>query len=177
MGFVDQHPSLDAVADYRPMVEVVEQIVGESVWLFQDMAMIKPPRGREKPWHQDHAYFNLPLETRIVAAWIALSDASVANGCMHVISGGHREGPRTHFARRDWQLCDQHVLQENQLALPMKAGDVMLFDGKLPHRTPTNRTNEWRWALQFHYLPHTASEVDESVRLEAFGSEGKDVTC
>ena len=56
------------------------------------MALLKPPRGREKPWHQDHAYFNLPLDTPIVGVWIALDEATPENGCMHVIPGSHREG-------------------------------------------------------------------------------------
>ena len=115
MGFVDAHPPLAAVAKHRPLLDLVERIAGEPIRLFQDMAMIKPPGGREKPWHQDHAYFNLPVETRVVAAWVALSDVSVENGCMHVIPGGHRSGPRIHFMRRDWQLCDADVLAERRL--------------------------------------------------------------
>ena len=31
------------------------------------MALLKPPGGgREKPWHQDKAYFNLTLDTPVV---------------------------------------------------------------------------------------------------------------
>ena len=86
---------------------------------------------------------------------------------MHVIPGGHGGGPRVHFSKGGWQLCDEHILQESHLALPMTVGDLMLFDGKLPHGTPTNRTDDWRWALQFHYLPRSASEVDKSVRQQA----------
>ena len=177
MGFVDFHPPLAAIANHPSLIEAVTRIVGEPVRLFQDMAMIKPPGGREKPWHQDHAYFNLPLDTRVVAVWAALSDVTVANGCMHVIPGGHRAGPRVHFVRRDWQICDEHVIEESRLAVPMSAGDLMLFDGKLPHGTPTNQTDEQRWALQLHYIPQTASEVEETLRLETFGSEGKNVIC
>ena len=52
---------------------VVRRIIGEEPMLFQDMALLKPPRvGREKPWHQDHAYFDLELRTRVVGVWIAL---------------------------------------------------------------------------------------------------------
>ena len=41
--------------------------------LFQDQALLKPRGiGREKPWHQDHAFFNLPLGTPIIGCWIAL---------------------------------------------------------------------------------------------------------
>ncbi|WP_269542094.1 phytanoyl-CoA dioxygenase family protein [Cerasicoccus fimbriatus] len=39
--------------------------------------------GREKPWHQDKAYFDFPLNDRVVGVWIALGEATVANGCMH----------------------------------------------------------------------------------------------
>ncbi len=177
MGFVDSHPPLAAVAQHPPLVQTVERIVGSQPRLFQDMAMIKPPGGREKPWHQDHAYFNLPLDTRVVAAWVALSDVTVDNGCMHVIPGGHRDGPRIHFMRRDWQICDTDVVQERRQAVPMAVGDLMLFDGKLPHGTPTNRTDGQRWALQLHYIPRDASEVDESLRLASFGSGGKEVSC
>lgn len=177
MGFVEKHPPLLAAAEYPPLLEVIERIADVPMRLFQDMAMIKPPGGREKPWHQDHAYFNLPLDTRVVAVWTALSDVTVANGCMHVIPGGHRDGPRPHFMRRDWQFCDDHVAGDRRLALPMEPGDLMLFDGKLPHGTPTNQTDQQRWALQVHYMPRTATEVGEALRLQAFGSEGKGVTC
>ncbi len=59
----------------------------------------------------------------------------------------------------------------------MGPGDVLLFDGKLPHGTPINRTDAFRWAVQFHYRPGTAESVDDETRLAAFGSEGKGVTC
>ena len=177
MGFVVTHPPLAAVAHYGPLLRTIGRMAGAPLQLFQDMAMIKPPEGREKPWHQDHAYFNLPLDTPVVAAWVALSDATIENGCMHVMPGGNRTGPRIHFMRRDWQICDTDVVRERRLAVPMAVGDVLLFDGKLPHGTPTNRTEQQRWALQLHYIPRDAREVDEGLRLETFGSEGKDVSC
>ncbi|MFW6213947.1 MAG: phytanoyl-CoA dioxygenase family protein [Spirochaetota bacterium] len=40
------------------------------------MALVKPPGGREKPWHQDHACFDLPLDSTIVGVWIALGHAT-----------------------------------------------------------------------------------------------------
>lgn len=176
-GFVEQHPPLETTALKPEMIAVLERIAGEKVKLFQDMAMIKPAGGREKPWHQDHAYFNFPLDTKIVGVWIALGRVTPENGCMFVIAGGHHTGPRLHFRRRDWQLCDADVVPERKMALPMEAGDVMIFSAKLPHGTPTNRTEDHRWALQYHYVPVSAIPTDDSVRLAAFGSEGKDVTC
>ncbi|MCM2273919.1 MAG: phytanoyl-CoA dioxygenase family protein [Candidatus Didemnitutus sp.] len=177
MGFVPDHPPLAAAALKPELLALVERLAREPARLFQDMAMIKPAGGREKPWHQDHAYFNFPVGTRIVGVWIALGSVNPENGCMFVLAGGHKLGPRIHFKRRDWQICDTEIMACRQMALPMEAGDIMLFDAKLPHGTPTNRTNENRWALQFHYVPHSAQGVADELRLAVFGSEGKNVTC
>jgi phytanoyl-CoA hydroxylase len=177
LGFVEHHPPLAALAYDPGLLGVVRRLIGAAPLLFQDMALIKPPFGREKPWHQDHAYFNLPIATPIAGVWLPLEPATPENGCMHLIPGGHLQGPRPHFKRRDWQICDRDIAPGGRIAVPMQPGDALFFDGKLPHGTPTNRTPQHRWAVQFHYRPAEARMVDDAVRLAAFGSEGKDVTC
>ena len=96
---------------------------------------------------------------------------------MHVLPGSHRRGPQLHFMRRDWQICDTDIAGQPQHFLPMDPGDLLLFDAKLAHGTPTNVTQEIRWAVQFHYVPAGALETSEAERLAAFDGEGKDVTC
>ncbi len=175
-SYVGQHPPLAALAAYGPLMGWVEALVGGAAQLFQDMALVKPPRGREKPWHQDHAYFNYPLETPIVGVWIPFHPVDAVNGCMFVVPGSHRDGPRPHYQRRDWQLCDRDMLGQAAHTLPMAPGDLLLFDGKLVHGTPTNSTDEMRWAVQFHYAPATAVAADDDTgRLAAFG--GRDADC
>ncbi|WP_432797169.1 phytanoyl-CoA dioxygenase family protein [Poriferisphaera sp. WC338] len=175
--FCDNHPALHAIATHPKLIEAVETLMGEPAKLFQDMAMIKPPNGREKPWHQDHAYFNLPLDTRIVGVWIALDRVTPENGCMFMLPGAHKDGPHAHFMRRDWQICDTEMQGIQSTCAPMEAGDILVFDAKLPHGTPTNRGNDYRWAIQLHYIPQSAFEVGDQVRLDAFGHEGKNVSC
>lgn len=176
-GFTKEHPPLAALAKKPELKELVKRIVGPRLRLFQTMAMIKPPRGREKPWHQDHAYFNLPIETKIVGIWVALDKVTAENGAMVVLAGAHKEGPRVHFMRRDWQICDTDITGVGATVLPMEPGDVMIFDGKLPHGTPTNNTDMQRWAVQIHYISRDVQETPEEERLAVFGSEGKGVTC
>ncbi len=175
--FAEHHPPLRAMLEKPELVQVVEKLIGERAAVLQEMAMIKPPRGREKPWHQDHAYFNYPLETRIVGTWISLGDATPENGCMHVLAGAHLDGPQVHWRRRDWQICDAEAARRAQTAVPAQAGDVLFFDSKLPHGTPINRSDEYRWALQYHFIPASAFETPDEDRLAIFGYEGKDVTC
>lgn len=177
-NFVEYDSRLKALSHHAGLLAVVSRLLGDrSPFMFQDMALLKPPRiGREKPWHQDHAYFDYPLDTPIVGVWIALDEAMVDNGCMQLLPGRHRE-PLIHFQRRDWQLCDTAVLGTESVAAPLPAGGLLLFDGKLPHGTPHNTSPKRRRALQYHYRPGDAQKCATEARLESFGSEGKDVTC
>ena len=69
------------------------------------------------------------------------------------------------------------VSRVGRVAVPMAAGDVLLFDGKLPHGTPVHRPGGHRWAVQYHYRWPAAVAVNDEARLAAFGSEGRGVTC
>lgn len=178
MSFVGMAPELTKLSRQPALMAVVGRLLGgKQPEMFQDMALVKPGGGREKPWHQDHAYFNVALDTPIVGVWIPMGEVTPENGCMHMLAGGHRKGARTHFKLRDWQICDRDVPGAGRVAVPMGPGDVLLFDGKLPHGTPTNRTDQHRWAVQYHYRPSTSVITDDEARLAAFGSEGRNVTC
>ena len=177
MGFTKTHAALRAVANYQPLRAAVESLAGEPTRLVQSMALVKPPRGREKPWHQDHAYFDLPIEARVCGVWIALGEVTEENGAMFMLRGGHARGPIVHFQRRDWQICDTEMAGARPVSLPMQAGDLVIFDAKIPHGTPTNRTDQHRWALQYHYVGRSVERVAQEYRLAIFGEEGKDVSC
>lgn len=178
MWFVKHDERLQAMAHHPKLLGVIERLMGEPPLLFQDMALLKPPRmGREKPWHQDHAYFELPLEAKVVGCWIALDEATTENGCMIVIPGSHLQGPVVHFKRRDWQICDTHVNNQGAVAAPLKPGGCLLFSSLIHHGTPTNFSNQRRRAVQFHYRPQSAPKTSVEERLAIFGEEGKDVTC
>lgn len=179
MHFVGHEDRLTALAHDPRLLAVVRRLCGaDDLTLFQDMALLKPPGGgREKPWHQDNAYFKVAPGSGIVGVWIALDEATQENGCMHVIPGSHREGPVIHFRRRDWQICDTDVQTERTVAVPLPPGGVLFFDALLQHGTPANRTDRRRRAVQFHYAPTGIPGISDEDRMAIFGSEGKDVTC
>ncbi len=176
--FVGLDPRLDAFGEDPRLLDILTRIMGEPPKLFADQAMLKPPGiGREKPWHQDHAYFNVPMPTCIVSAWIALDPADPENGCMHVIPQSHRKGPVVHFKRRDWQICDTDVARHRIAAVALQPGGVLLWHGRLHHGSPANRSNRRRRALQLHYVPESTETISTEERLAVYGSEGKDVAC
>ena len=179
LGVFEAHePRLKAISQHAQMLKVITQLLHDRTpEMFQDMALLKPPLiGREKPWHQDHAYFAYPLDTPVVGVWIALDEATVDNGCMQILPGRHT-GPIIHFKRRDWQICDREIMGTQSVAVPLKPGGLLFFDGKLPHGTPHNTSPKRRRALQFHYAPDDIHKAPPDERLVHFGSEGKDVSC
>ena len=178
MWFVGHDERLRALSEDRALMGVVRRIVGAEPLLFQDMALLKPPRvGREKPWHQDHAYFDLELRTRVVGVWIALDPATTGNGCMLVKPGSHLQGPVVHFKRRDWQICDTHVDPLGSLAVPLEPGGCLFFSSLMQHGTAPNTSAVRRRAVQFHYRPASAELTSTEARMAVFGSKGKDVSC
>ncbi|OGG51817.1 MAG: hypothetical protein A3F84_00770 [Candidatus Handelsmanbacteria bacterium RIFCSPLOWO2_12_FULL_64_10] len=176
--FVGYDARLDALAEHPKLLNALARLMGEPPALFANQAMLKPPRiGREKPWHQDHAYFNLPMGTCIISAWVALDEATPDNGCMHVIPGTHRDGPVVHFRRRDWQICDTQVATGRIVAVPLTPGGCLLWHGLLHHGSPATRSPKRRRALQLHYVPASAGRISPEERLAVFGGEGKGMTC
>ena len=178
MHFVDYDHRLHDLAHHPQLLTLVQRLIGDSPVLFQDMALLKPPRmGREKPWHQDHAYFRIDLEAKVVGCWIALDEATVENGCMVIAPGSHLQGPVVHFQRRDWQICDTDVDNSGALAVPLKPGGLLIFQSLLHHGTPPNRTAQRRRALQFHYRQQRAPLTSQEERLALFGGEGLGAQC
>jgi phytanoyl-CoA hydroxylase len=176
--FIQWDARLHRIATHPRLLDLAQRLIGAQPGIFEDKALIKPPRvGREKPWHQDHAYWNLPLDAHVVTVWIALDAATVDNGCLYVIPGSHREGPVVHFKRRDWQICDDQVQTARAVAAPLRPGGALFFHSYLQHGTPANDSPHRRRALQFVYIPAEAGRITPAERLAVFGSEGKDVTC
>ena len=179
MPIVPYDRRLKALSEHRQLLGLLGRIMGEAPALSQDMALLKPPRiGREKPWHQDLAYFDYPGDAMIIGAWIALDHAQPENGCMMLIPGSHHQGPMPHWMRRDWQICDTDVQVGRSVAIPMPPGACLLFHCLLHHGTPPSRSRERRWALQFHYRPRSLQPLPNSdERLKTFGANGKDASC
>ena len=178
MSFVDYDERLNEFAHHPLLLALVERLIGDAPVLFQSMALLKPPRlGRDKPWHQDHAYFHFELDAKVVGCWIALDHATIENGCMVIAPGSHLQGPVVHFRRRDWQICDTDVDNSGAVAVPLKPGGLLIFQSLLHHGTPPNSTGLRRRALQFHYRPQSAPLTTQEERLAIFGGEGLGAEC
>lgn len=178
MYFVDHDARLKRMSEHATFKAIVQRLLGGEAKMIQDMALMKPPHvGREKPWHQDNAYFLYePLEG-ILGTWIALDAATAENGCMHVIPGTHAAGPRPHYHDRDCQLPDEDVDVERDVIVPLRPGGALFFSSLLHHGTPPNSSSARRRALQFHYARTDCRAIPPERHGEMFHDAAGPAGC
>ena len=103
-------------------------------------------------WHQDRA---VTLEeadgTRMVTCWLAVTDATVENGCLRVIPGSHRGQMMPHCPNPQLAIPDAFIDQEAGLPLPVKAGGAILFHPLTIHGSLPNTTSDVRWSFDLRY--------------------------
>ncbi|MCG3148831.1 MAG: hypothetical protein PCFJNLEI_02280 [Verrucomicrobiae bacterium] len=180
MWYCEVSPFFETLATNHPRIRgVVESLLGADPIRFQDMALVKPPFiGTEKPWHQDNAYFAVtPLEA-VLGVWIALDDALVENGCMHVLVGEHKVGPRKHYHGTDCEIMPDRLNPQRAVPVELPAGGAMFFAGMLPHQTPPNSSPLRRRALQFHYRSATSQIVTQDEYDKVYAEpDGTPASC
>lgn len=174
-------PIYDYIAHKHPrLCALLTAVLGEGYQPYSSMALCKPAGGgAEKPWHQDLAYFSVNRFDGVCGVWIALDRAVVANGCMHVIPGGHHRGPRKHeWTRVDCEIVTGDVNPADAVPIELPPGGLMVFDGLLPHETPANNSNLRRRALQFHYQSAETHVAPREEYMKKFtGPEGIFIGC
>jgi phytanoyl-CoA hydroxylase len=140
-------------------------LLGQEPYAVQTMLYFKPPRARGQALHQDQFYLRVQPGT-CMAAWMALDDCDVANGCMQIVPGSH-QWPVLCTEKADTTISFTDVtvpLPPGQEVRPviMAAGDVMFFNGSLIHGSfPNTTTDRFRRALIGHYIVGEAQQVAE----------------
>jgi chlorinating enzyme len=141
------------------IIDTLTRIIGPNVKCMQSMLFIKSSGKPGQAWHQDEMF--IPTRDRsLTAAWMALDDATLENGCLWVIPGSHRHGiiwpDREHDDERfdcvvesfQFPYTDDHAVP-----VEVKAGAIVFFNGYLLHRSLPNRAKSgFRRALVNHYM-------------------------
>ena len=141
------------------MVNLSEDAIGKPVYLYSHkMTMKQPNEGGAWEWHQDFGYWynNGCLAPEMMSIYVALDKATRENGCLQVLKGSHRLGRLDHIRENDQTNVAKDHLQAalNRFELvyvEMEAGDALVFDGNLLHRSDANLTNTYRWGYICSY--------------------------
>jgi ectoine hydroxylase-related dioxygenase (phytanoyl-CoA dioxygenase family) len=141
------------------IVPVLVELLSPDVKCMQSMAFVKSEGKPGQAWHQDEQF--IPTRDRsLLAAWIALDDATVHNGCLWALPGSHRPGvlyPQQDQSDDRFDCTKQAYAfpydDDDAVPLEVRAGDVVLFDGYLLHRSlPNYGGHGLRRALVNHYM-------------------------
>jgi ectoine hydroxylase-related dioxygenase (phytanoyl-CoA dioxygenase family) len=165
---VERSPYLRELCRGTLFQDLGHDLIGPDVRLYWDQAVYKKPEPeRSFPWHQDNGY-NFVLPQQYLTCWLALTDATLENGCPWVVPGVHRHGTLKHWMTdAGWQCLHE---PPGAVPIPAKAGSVVVFSSLTPHRTGPNRTTEVRKAYIVQLAPEGAVALSpapdggESVR-------------
>jgi len=165
-------PEFREVLDNPKITGAVRELMEtETVRLWHDQVISKPP-GENKVFAMHHDFYFWPLDRpTMISCWLALDDATPENGCMHVIPGSHRdprfqpvgcdlsddihlspvamgEGePASLYAEaRTWQA-------DRAKPVILKAGECMFHHCLNYHITPENVTDRQRRAFVMIFMP------------------------
>ncbi|MFJ6384720.1 phytanoyl-CoA dioxygenase family protein [Kitasatospora sp. NPDC092039] len=141
------------------LLVAVQAVLGPDVAVENAFLVAKwPGRSFEIPWHQDGIDARLELDPeRSVSAWLAVTDATEANGCLEVAQGSQSAGylpvekePANGTGRG---RADQAVgfTPETTVPVPLRAGCAVLMDSRLVHRSGSNASSGARIGLNVRY--------------------------
>lgn len=157
-------PAVFGLMTDERLLNVIESLIGPEITSNPIQHIrIKPPsrdlRADEvrahitsTDWHQDRA---VTLEeadaTRMVTAWIAVTDATVQNGCLQVIPGSHRGAMLPHCPQNQVGIPSAMMAGMQARPLPVRAGGVVLFHPLTIHGSLANTSQGIRWSFDIRY--------------------------
>lgn len=165
----DLDPKFEPFSRDPKLKTIAHQIGLGDARLLQSMVILKPPGiGGEVSAHQDATFLYTDPVT-VAGFWFALEDATIENGCMWALPGGHRLGLKRRFRRfGDTVVFDE--LDPNPLPLPPEGyapleapkGTLVLLDGLLPHWSAANSSSKSRVAYSLHVIDGAAHYPDDN---------------
>lgn len=149
----------DAIVHHPRVLDAVEDVIGPNILAFHSTMWIKEANTPAYVlWHQDGAHFYLDPALH-VTAWVALSEASVEAGCMHMIPGSHtgpwlqhEDKPAKHNMIRRGQGLPGYEGQSG-VAVPLRAGQLSLHHTKTIHSSGPNNNSDRRMGYGISYIP------------------------
>ncbi len=179
-----QHQALWNNRQHPRVHQAFAEIYGtQALWVSEDRACMKPPRHPAHPDY-DHKGFihwdvdtsKLPLPFRVQGV-LALTDTSEAMGGFQCVPGFHRVLDKwiaTQPADRNPYAPDLNALPPGMKVtpIPMRAGDLLIWDTLLAHGNGHNVSARPRLAQYITMLP-VGSEEERLARIERWRKRQK----
>jgi len=176
--FAHLSDKLEKWAVDQRFVDPMKDIIGtDNPELFTEKLNLKrPEHGGANPMHQDHPYWVRVAEVAadVYTAMLFLDDATVENGCLHVVPGSHTQGEWIKRSDGDRFAGNEIDVSKYPDVVPepveVKAGSVIFFGSMLVHQSAPNLSDKPRRAILYSYQP-----PGRRTQVEAFRSGWKEV--
>ncbi len=150
------------------VTRILVDAIGPDVDCFLSQFIFKNPGAWGQPWHQDQYYFPFEPARPVVGLWLAVTEATLENGCLHVLPGSHAEPVHAHVPdARPGSLYGYMEIVDHEMsgATPclLSPGDLLVFDSHLMHRSTDNVSDGIRAAMVWHCA--AAGTVDRGVEI------------
>jgi len=154
--------AFDFMVDRR-IRDYLTAFYGREPLAVQTMVYFKPPGAKGQALHQDQRYLRAEPGT-CMAAWLALEDIDLENGCLQIVPGTQGmpnlcpgASDLTQSFTHDKVPIPQGLEPINIL---MKKGDLLFFNGSLVHGSgPNNSEDRFRTIIVGHYIEGEAEKV------------------
>ena len=144
-----RHPEVRSILLHDKLLDEIESLLG-GFFLFENSLVDKVDQ-TEVPFHQD--FLNLPTKARRLIVWVPLAEVTENDGPLVVIPGSHKGGyrqwKRVRGATHNKRLSITKDEGELCISIPMRAGDVLIFDPMLVHGSGPSHSGHPRPALRF----------------------------
>jgi len=90
-------------------------------------------------------------QTRMLTVWAAISDATVANGCLQVIPGSHRGDMLEHCPVPQLAIPDTLFDIDRATPVPVKSGGVVIFHSLIVDGSLENTSDTACWSFDLRY--------------------------
>jgi len=157
---------IDPVFNEFSRTSAIKQLIAdlgiEKPLLLQSMYIFKQPQiGGEVTCHQDSTFLYTEPQD-IAGLWFALEDATIDNGCLWTIPGGHESGLKSRWVRSAegmaFEIFDANPWPEERLVpLEVRKGTLIILNGLLPHKSLANRSAKSRHAYSLHVINGSSS--------------------
>lgn len=155
-----QSPAARRLVRSPALVGMAADLLGPDANLYWDQAVYKKlAKPRRFPWHQDTGYTFVEPQ-HYLTCWVALTDATVDNGCPRVLPGVHRAGTLRHrwVDPIGWECAD--LPADAGVPAEVPAGGAVVFSSLTPHLTGPNATDQVRKAYIVQYGPAGLCRID-----------------
>jgi phytanoyl-CoA hydroxylase len=158
----DLDPVFDQFSRSDKIKQLAEDLRIKQPLLLQSMYIFKQPNiGGEVTCHQDSTFLYTE-PTDIAGLWFAFEEATIENGCLWALPGGHRIGLKSRWIRSpagtmELRSFDSTPWPEEKLVpLEVRKGSLIILNGLLPHRSLENKSAKSRHAYTLHLISGNA---------------------